>query len=195
MRVLGVLLDDKLSYTFHINKIISSVNFTLRRLYSLNVYLPFQIRCKVAHALLMSQISYCLEIYSCTSYGNIRKVELLINKVIRFVFSLRVRDHITGHVIRFLGCNFSNFLNIKILMSFYKLIKNSTPSFLVRRFEFMHSSRNMQIFIPRIYNSFFERSVLVRVARVWNHLPPRLRNYRLSPYTYHKALIEYFNTV
>lgn len=193
LKVLGVVLDEKLSYTFHINKICANVNFTLRRLYSLNLYLPYHVRFKVAHALLMSQLSYCLDVYSCTSLGNLGKIKLLINKIVRFVFNLKRREHVSVFVARFLGCSFSNFLNIKLLISFYRIVKSSTPNYMVQPIHFIHSSRNIQIFIPRISTSLFEKSFIVKSARIWNNLPASLRLFHFSILNYRSKLFQYYN--
>ncbi|XP_075162722.1 uncharacterized protein LOC142235352 [Haematobia irritans] len=76
MKCLGVVLDCRLDFGTHINCIRSRIIFTLRRLYSLNTFLPRYVRERVASALLMSHIYYCLEVVSGTSNANLVRIEL-----------------------------------------------------------------------------------------------------------------------
>uniref|UniRef100_A0A1B0ATY4 Uncharacterized protein n=1 Tax=Glossina palpalis gambiensis TaxID=67801 RepID=A0A1B0ATY4_9MUSC len=92
-----------------------------------NMYLPYHVRYKVAQALMMSQISYCMEVYLSTIVHNIHKIKLLANKTARFVLDVRHHNsvstqyenrhynHISRHVSNFLKCSFDNFLTIKYL--------------------------------------------------------------------------------
>ena len=118
----------------------------------------------------------------------------------RYVYGIKLSSNLNqnqnyqrNYVNRFLKCSFKNFVFYKFLLLFYKIIKNSTPKFLVQLFIFSHSTRNVEIFIPRINNSIFERSFLVRIARDWNHLPSHLRKFSFSHIVYRKRLTEYVN--
>lgn len=61
-------------------------------------------------------------------------------KSIRYVFNLKLRDHdrVTYLVPEFLGCSFSKYLNIHILLHFYKIIKIGQPMILMEEFSFIH---------------------------------------------------------
>ncbi|XP_075164172.1 uncharacterized protein LOC142236775 [Haematobia irritans] len=61
---LGFEIDSGLSFTGHISSVCSKVNLTLRKLYSIDVILPIDVRHRLAQALLMPNIVYGLEVYS-----------------------------------------------------------------------------------------------------------------------------------
>lgn len=192
MNCLGVVIDNKLEFSSHIEKMRLRVMFQLRRLYSLNAYLPIYIRQRVATSLLMSHINYCLEVISGTTACNLAKVERILNSIVRYVYGLRRFDHISVYVIRFLGMPFKTYVNLRVLQCFYKLITFNSPPLLCSRFAFCRSSRNPQLLIPRFVSVIFERSFVVRVSRLWNHLPLSLRNFSFSNYVFKCRCIDHF---
>lgn len=191
MKCLGVSLDNQLAFDHHISLLSSKINFTLRRLYALNLYLPLSIKKRVAHALLMSNLLYCVEIYSGCSVEDFNRCTLLFNRIIRFVYNLKLHDHVSSHVNDFLGCNFKNFVRIRLLSFFYKVILTDCPRYVRRHFIFLQTDRNPQILHPIRSHVIYERSFLVRVAKYWNALPRSLREVHLTPNTFKRKLVEY----
>lgn len=152
---------------------ISGVNLLLRKLYNLDLVLPRDNAC----------FFYGLEAFSgCADY-ELRKVKLLLHRVLRYVYSVMWYVHISHYVIEFLGCSFSDFVNIRSLLHFYKLYRSKSPEFMLVFFKFNRSTRNTQITIPRL-TSILEKSFHVRVARIFDGLPHILRSFHYSPKTY-----------
>lgn len=191
LKVLGIILDSKLDFSSHVNLLVSKVFFVLRRLYSTNVYLPCYIRKRIAFALLMSHINYGIELTSGTTSSRFKRVERLFNSVVRYVYRLRRYDHISQYVLLFLGFPFESHVNIRVLLLYYKLINSGVPPLLRDKFVFCRSTRNPQLLIPRITSQFYERSFLVRVARLWNRLPMHLRNFSYSHHVFQQKFIDH----
>lgn len=169
---LGFHIDGELSFNYHINSIVSRTSMILRRLYSINIKLPFFMRKKLGHALLMPIFLYGMEVYSGTTADNLRKVKLCLHRMIRYVYGLGYRDHLSSYVIRFLGVNFEDFISIRNLLLFYKIFKYRAPFYLFERFIFMNSERVRGLVYPRHLTLYMQRSFVVRVARLWNDIIP-----------------------
>lgn len=133
---------------------------------------------------------YGMEIYSGTFGFVLRKLRLLFNRVIRYIYSIKLHQHITNYVKSFLGCSLMGFIQMRSLLHFYKIYINKTPTFLVDLFKFGRSARNVQIVIPRM-SSALERSFLVRVARFFNKLPSELKTFNYSLDTFKRRLYQY----
>lgn len=189
LKCLGVILDTKLRFEDHVNTVVSKVNFTLRKLYCLDVMLPFNVKLNVVHALIMPIFLYCLEVYSGALGYVMKKIRLAFNRVMRYLFSLRLRHHISSYVSKFLGCSFDNFVKYRCIMHFYKVYKLQIPIYLVDLFVFGRSTRNRQLVIPKL-TPLLERSFLVRVARKYNLLPNALKTFDLTVDTYRKKLLK-----
>lgn len=193
-KCLGVIVDSKLCFGPHIDYLHSKVYGILRRLYCLNIYVPPWVKKRLAHALLMPQILYGLEVISGTSVGYFLKLKKVFNTVVRFVYSIRRWEHISEHVKLFLGTSFNNYVDQRNLFLFHKVIKTGLPAPLCDFFNFSRSSRNPQIVIPRIFNSTIEKSFVVRVARCWNQLPIELRVFSHSNNAFRLKICNYFSS-
>lgn len=139
----------------------------------------------------MSQVLYGLEVVSGTIVINFNRLRRIVNTIVRFVYNVRLRRHISGYVKQFLGCSFDEFVKYRILIFFHKVIKRGRPLPLCNAFLFSRSSRNPQVSIPRVYKSVYERSFIVRVARCWNRLPFMLRVFSHSNNVFRLKVLQY----
>lgn len=186
---LGLIIDQRLSFECHINSVVSKVAFTLRKLYSMDLLLPFHLKKRIVHATIMPLFLYGLEVYSGTVGYILKKIRLAFNRVIRYLFSLRSRHHVSSYIVKFLGCNFTDFIIFRNMIHFYKTYKLQVPNYLNELFEFGRSRRNKQLLIPPL-TPLLERSFSVRVSRTYNQLPAQLKEFSYSPIVYKKKLFQ-----
>lgn len=191
MKCLGVVIDNNLCFSSHINSLSSKISFLLRRLYSLDLYLPLSIKVLVAKSLLMPHILYCVEVFSGTTNGEFERLSKIFNRIVRYVYGVRLRVHITPYVIRFIGSSFRNYVDSRILLFFYKIIVNGFPEYLINNFHFSQHVRNQQLIYPSCHATIFDRSFQRRLPRLWNHLPRNLRCFSFSPQMFRQRLDEY----
>lgn len=171
-KTLGFQIDRGMTFNYHTNFIISRISATLKRLYSINIKLPLCIRYKLGHALIMPLVLYGIEVYSGTSRENLYKIKLCLHRMVRYIYGLGHRAHVTPYLIRFLGTNFEDFINIRILLLFYKTFKYGLPKYILERFSFMNSSRVRGLTCPHFSTLYMQRSFTVRVGRLWNTVLP-----------------------
>lgn len=181
VKALGFYIDDKLTFNQHITMMISRVMISLRRVYSIPCRLQINIRKQIGYTLLMPLIMYGIEVYTGTTLENIYIVERCFNRIIRYVYGLSIRTHVSEYTNDFLGCSFTKFIDIKILCLFYKVFKNASPSYLASRFEFGHSTRTHSLVTLRTHTLTMKRSFVARVTDLWNNiLPYNYRNFSYS---------------
>lgn len=191
-KCLGIVIDEQLNFELHIAFVQRKVSFILRRLHSANIFLPLWIKLRIAKALLMPQVLYGLEIISGTTSNYLSKLRRVVNSIVRFVYNIRVWDHVSEHVANFLGCPFNEFVKFRNLFFFYRTFKSRTVMQLYNTFIFSRSTRHKQILIPRIRCSFFGRSFGIRIARWWNCLPHELRIFSQSNNAFRLKLFNHF---
>lgn len=92
---LGVVLDSGLTFKNHISKVSSKVNMSLRALYNMDCFLPVAIKIRIAHSLLMTHLHYCLDVYSGTTQTNLKVLQLIYNRIIRYIFGLKWSDSVS----------------------------------------------------------------------------------------------------
>lgn len=191
LKCLGVVIDQYLNFSEQIDVVSSRVTLGLRRLYNCGLYLPIRVKYTLAHTLLMSHINYCLEVDSGTFGYNVDKLEQIVKRIVRFVYGIAYRDHVSSAISNFLGCSLEKYIEFRNLLFFYKVIRSGVPNYLRSKFDFFRSERNPQIIVPLINYTIFERSFLIRTARSWNCLPLELRTFTLSCGVFRNKLLSH----
>lgn len=110
-------------------------------------------------------------------------IQLAVNRIIRFVFRLNTDVHITPYVIRFVGCSFRSYVDSRLLLSFFKVIKNQCPLFLVMKLTFCSSTRRNQLQIPMVHH-LLNDSLHVRIAGLYNTIPTEIKHFSITPITF-----------
>ena len=163
----------------------------------MNLYLfrTFSSIHRLAYSLIMSRINYCLEVYSRTWNYNLNKIENIIRKIVRYVHNVGINEHeqVTELVPVFLKCSFIDYINMRIIIHFYKIMRFGKPLTLLNEIYFINSTRNVQIVVPISHSSVRDHSFVIRIHRTWSILPNSLKLFCLSYITYKKKLLNYFN--
>ena len=191
-KILGIYLDTRLDFGYHVNSIISKISFILRRLYNLGIFLPLNVRKRTALALCLPIFMYGLEIYSGTSQHYITKLRRCFNRIVRFIHGLKYRQHVSAYVINVLGLDFQSFIDLRNIIQFYKIVKYGKPIYILQKFSFGRSSRTNILICPVHSSLFMTRSFIVRVSRLWNSvLPYEIRHFGKSTQQFQNILKNY----
>lgn len=179
-KTLGVILDDKLTFSQHINFVISRISWVLRRLYNTAFYLPSSVRRKVAMSLCLPLLNYGIEIYSCTTALNMDRLRICFNRVIRYIFKIRFMEHVSNRQKDLLGCSFEQYIKLRLTLFFYKTIKYGCPVYLVDKFSFGVSNRTHSLVCPAYASLMMERSFSIKIVRIWNTVPYQNRRFNYT---------------
>ena len=101
--------------------------------------------------------------YSCTSRDNLNSLRLCINRVVKFVYKLGIREHVSGHRFQLLDYDFGyDFISSRQIILFFRF----------KKFEFCASNRTYSINYPNFSNPSMNRSFALKVSRHWNLVIP-----------------------
>nr|XP_054602450.1 uncharacterized protein LOC129164886 [Nothobranchius furzeri] len=92
---LGVKIDAGLKFDAHINSVIQSSFFHLRRLANIKPILSRAHLERVLHAFVISRLDYCNSLYSGLCQSSLRRLQVVQNSAARFLTGTRKRDHIS----------------------------------------------------------------------------------------------------
>ena len=70
-RFLGVIIDDSLSWTRHVNAVLSKMSRYVGIMYKIKKYLPVTARLQVYHSFVQSHLNYCSLVWGFTCKSNI----------------------------------------------------------------------------------------------------------------------------
>ena len=92
---LGMLLDSHLTYDKHIQALSSSCISKLRQIGRVKHNFDQSTLATIIDTLVMSKINYCSTVWSNTSDGNIKKIQLIQNCAARLITGVPKYDHIS----------------------------------------------------------------------------------------------------
>lgn len=150
-------------------------------------------------SLILPYFDYCSLVYDDITDELNNKLERVLNACIRFVFNLPKSEHITQYRIK------CGLLNVAARRQYfmgnllYSIFKNMNPMYLHDFFEFRNNittassrlrERNSVLIIPQHRTCKMQRSFIIRGARLWNELPPMIRD-ATNQFIFKKLLFDF----
>lgn len=174
---LGLHISDDLSWDKHISYLCKKIFLILKRLYLIKHFLPLNTRLQLVKSLIVPQLLYCCEIFSGCSVACRDRLKISFHSALRFIYSLKRRDHISHLAPSVIGSDLNTFFKIRVLILLFKVIKYHCPSYLFEKIIFGQSSRSLCILFPPFSSLAMDQSFLVRATRLWNKLPNCIKGF------------------
>ena len=184
MKNLGVIFDEDLSMTTHVNTVYKSIIFQLSKISHIRKYISVDVAKTLVTSLILSRLDYCNSLFCNMSNENIEKLQLLQNHAARLIFRVKKKEHVTPLLFKLHWLPIKFRIDYKIALLCYKCLNNAAPIYLqnlvevyVPRRELRSSTDNSKLLKPVMnYKSYGEKSFSFYGPTVWNSLPFNLRN-------------------
>ena len=181
VNILGIEIDDKLKFNTHINSICRKAARQLNVLRRLSSLLDQESRMAIFRAFIVSNFNYCPLVWHLCGKRNTSKIEKLQERALRFVFNDFTSYY--ENMLKKAELTTLTLSRIKPLaLEVYKALHGHSPppymkDMFTSRQEQKHSLRNEnQLNIPFSRTvGFGSHSIQFEEARVWNHLPNKIR--------------------
>ena len=180
VKFLGVLMDEHLSWKFHITELTKKLSRTTGIFFKIRHYLPLDILKNLYYSIFSSFLSYGSSTWGLSYDTYLAPLFLLQKKVLRTISSQPFLSSTTPifHSLKILKLN--DMINHEILKLVYKSLNGLSPSHFQNYFQLsntVHSHQTRQaargdIFQP-IRNTFLYglRSIKYIGAKLWNCIP------------------------
>lgn len=182
-RNLGVLMDSTLSFNAHINNMVKISFFHLKNIAKIRPSLSQSAAAKLIHSFIFSRLDYCNSLLFGISASSLHKLQLVQNSAARLLTSTKSSEHISPVLVNLHWLPVSQRITYKILLLTYKALHNLAPPYLTELLQPYHPSRTLrsasdrQLVIPKIkLKHFGERAFSWAAPKLWNSLPPSIRN-------------------
>jgi len=176
-KLLGVLFDEYLAFDHHINSLCSKISRSLYCIRRVKNFLPHSSMRTLYFALVHSNLSYCLNIYSCTSQTNINKILLKQKEAVRIICNENYRAHTAPLFERTKILPISKLIELAKLKFMHRYVNDQLPlSFAEtwitnRQRDPTNNRRNADIFFVPPYNrEIFKKFPLYTFPIAWNAL-------------------------
>ena len=91
-KILGVHFDENLTWITHVNNLIKSSHATLRSLRRFKRFTPYKVRKTLAETLILSNLRYCIPVYSQLPKYLIRRLQRTQNTVAGYVLGRYAKE-------------------------------------------------------------------------------------------------------
>lgn len=182
VKYLGVILDNFLSGEYIVDNIINKANQRLKFLYRYKSCLSEQSRKTLCTALIQCHLDYaCSCWYEGLSKKLKDKLQIIQNKIIRFIFDMHPRQRLKISNFEKVGfLNISNRVTQLRLNHVFNIFHNQSPDYLKQYFSRTCSTRNTRscnfnFFVPRVKNTE-SSSFYFNGIKNWNTLPDSIKS-------------------
>ena len=181
---LWVFLNSELSMRHHINTVVRSCFFHLRRLKSVRRILGAEVTSGLVLAFVTTRLDYCNSVLAGLPQSTIDPLQRVQNAAARLVAGTGSRGHITPVLQspHWLPIKFRIIYKLCVLMHLVQV--GCSPAYLSDMMtpvadlpgrERLRSSSSFRYALPRLKLKFCERSFSFSGPKAWNYLPPNLQ--------------------
>ena len=175
VRLLGVIIDNKLTFERHISNICNSANNKLRALNRIRSYLDTE-QCKyLANAYMLSTFQYCNAIWMFCNKKENSKINSIQMRTLRCIYSDQTQtfDELLEH-------DNSKTIHVKnlqaLMIIIYQSLNNLNPTFMQDIFKVKESSYNLRaissLVLPKCKSiKYGVNSTVFKGSLLWNSLP------------------------
>ena len=183
-KYLGVIIDDELLWTAHIDHIYCHLLKYVGIFYKLRNKIPKRVLKNIYFAFVHPYILYGIEIYANTSKTHIDKLEKLNNTLLRILQNETRRCYVVNLYVNYDTLSVTDLHKLRILLFVHKYVHHmdKLPEIYKNYFSFnseihSYSTRSASnIHLPRAETSYGQRSVSYEGVNLWNNLPDDLKN-------------------
>lgn len=182
-KLLGLLIDDKLTWSAHIDHLCSTLSSKISLLRQLADYVSVDVLKKFYQGYILPLIDYGSVTWSGTSLTNIERILKLQKRAARIILHA---DYDTPSAIMFRDLEWqpvNKRLAYNKAILIYKALNHLTPEYITNMLMPMSEthSRNLRsssagtLLVPRSRTSLFDKSFTSSAPKLWNSLPISVR--------------------
>ena len=182
VRDLGVILDNNLTMTSHVNNVCRSASYAIYRIGKLRRYLDAENTEKLVHAFITSRLDNCNSILYGLPDKELNKLQRIQNAAARLVSLTKKRDHITPVLFQLHWLPVRQRIIFKLLLLTFKTLNGQSPAYISDLVTVYQPQRNLRSASQYLLQESIGRTITYgrsfsRVApRLWNRLPLALRS-------------------
>ena len=174
---LGVLVDENLSMTDQVNKVVSSSFSTIRLLSRIKYFLSSDQLNTMVCSLIFSKLDYCNVLYYGLNNDIIAKMQRVQNTAARLVMKVNAYDKVNlDKLFKHLHwLKIRERIVYKVLLIVHKCVHNMAPVALRGLFRGVQSDRTKKLDVQKCQGSMGDRAISVCGPKLWNALPKGMR--------------------
>jgi hypothetical protein len=198
---LGIKIDNKMSWTPHVNKLCKSLGYNISRLKQIRKFCNKQMLCSIYNSTIQPIIDYGITIWSLGMQKHMHRIQRLQNQCARTILNNFDFKNMRGiDLVKELGwMTVQERANYFMALMVFKSLKGINPHYLQNLFDLRkdlnlrsNTKTEYDIYIPPFETSVKDRSFSIHGARLWNNLPLHLKRIQ-TLWSFKREYKKYFN--
>lgn len=200
-RFLGVVLDEHLTFSYHIQNLSRKLARTVGLLYKLNRFIPREILIILYNSFFLPYLAYGLEAWFATYKNHSTKIVVMQKRCVRAINKLHYRSHTNEYFKNLSILKLEDLFKFKVAIYMHNSIYNDSDPCLLNALQLQSSrhiyeTRNSNIFyLPFCTRQKSKFNIQYTGPLIWNSIPRdlyldrslklfklKLRDYYLSTY-------------
>lgn len=180
---LGIIFDESLSFSDHINNCRRAAFHTLKNLYKVRNHFDDRGFQTVVHALVITKLDYCNSLFANLPAKSIQKLQSIQNFAARLIRRRNRSSHVTPLLRDLHWLPVSERIAFKVLLLTYKALTLSKPKYLFDQLALKTHRRDLrnldsfQLEVPRSRSARMgDRAFAIVAPKLWNALPLEIRS-------------------
>jgi hypothetical protein len=198
-RDLGVVIDSQLSLSAHVAAVCRSGYYQLRQLRPAVRSLSDDASRTLAQAFISCRLDYCNSLLLGISDSLLRRLQSVQNATARLITGTRRCDHITPVLRQLHWLPIRQRVTFKVATLVHRSLSGGAPAYLAddcrlvadARARSLRSADSRACVVCRTHSNFGDRAFAAAGPRLWNSLPPSLRQQDIS-YSQFRRLLKTF---
>ena len=129
-RNLGIIFDSMLNFNNYINSVVKTCNYHIRNLYNIRKFLDQDCLITLVHSLIVSRVDYCNSLYLGLPNYLLKKLQSIMNKSARLIFSVAPRVPTTRFLIKLHWLPIKARIEFKICLIVFKALRFGQPKYI-----------------------------------------------------------------
>ena len=194
VKFLGVMVDFKLNFKSHIQKVQKHLSSACGILYQIRKKIPLQAAKLIYFTIALPYLNYCNTVWSSCSPSNLQQLFTTQKKLIRLVTKSSRLEHTTPLFRQLNLLKLSNLNELNTALFVFKSLNGViySPIEFTERLAPQYNLRDTEhLTVPFTRSSQTKRFIHIRGANLWNNLPIQIRMSR-TVNTFKNNLKKYF---
>ncbi len=183
VKLLGVMLDNTLSWSKHIDYIVSTMGKGIAVARKCSAFIPSSLLKDVVQSLVLSHLEYCPMVWSSALEKHLKNLQMVQNRAARLVLHYQFQTNVNDMHRKLSWLPVKVKLHLRLLVYFYKVFKYHTPCFFFEKLVYVglrhdYKTRQVskdQLFLPYPRTNLMKKTVLYRGSVTWNMVPINIR--------------------
>lgn len=176
IKFLGVIIDDKLSWTSHIQYICSKISKGIGIIAKARKYVNNRSLITLYYSFIYPYILYCIEVWGRATENCMKPLYILQKKIVRMIDSAPFSSNSLPIFKKFNILTVGQVYHYRVGLLMYKILHQMVPSFCVDMFVtnsnfHNYSTRHANFLrVPKYSKTSTQRSIKVSGIQIWNNI-------------------------